>query len=112
MSKKLQKRAEELGLQNKKKHIFICCGSKDGKCIGHKKGKAAWTHLKEKIKELKLDGKVLRTKADCFGICTKGPIAVVYPEGIWYHGCTPKLIDKILEEHIINGKPLEEKRIV
>ena len=53
-----------------------------------------------------------RTKADCLRLCQKGPIAVVYPDGVWYHSCTPEGIEKILEQHILQGCRVKELEII
>lgn len=113
MGKKLEKKAESLGIGRIKRHIFICCDAKDDKCIRREEGEKAWKYLKRRLVELDLVGKggIYRTKADCFRICAKGPLMVIYPEGIWYHSCSPKVIEEILQEHIIKNRPVSKYQI-
>jgi (2Fe-2S) ferredoxin len=95
-----------------RRHIFLCCDPTEPKCCAPAASIEAWQFLKGRLRELGLSdaGGVLRTKADCLRICVDGPIAVVYPEGTWYRRCSPEVLEQIVQQHLIGGRPVTEHR--
>ncbi len=105
---KLSQKAAALGIGRLRRHIFLCADQTEPKRCSREEGLRVWEFLKARLRS---EPQIFRTKANCLRLREQGPVAVVYPDGAWYRGATAEALARIVKQHLIGGRPLEERII-
>ncbi len=129
-AERLEVIAGAMGIGNIAHHIFLCAQQTTPRCSTYEESAELWRHLKRRLKDLDMasppppwrtrdidepppptppgTGTILRSKVDCLRVCEQGPVAVVYPEGVWYGHLSVEALDRIIDEHLVAGRPVDD----
>ena len=100
--------APRLGIGRLTHHVLLCDGPS---CCEEREGHLAWGQLKRdasRVNATLVDRQVFVTRCDCLKLCDRGPIVVVYPDGVWYERAGADVIRRLIEEHVLGGKPVAD----